>query len=251
MQHAVFSAEQHARGLLGLKLVDDAVVGVFERRGHEPRKALARLGDDVDGRLHPGLLRPVQEPCHLRAVFRVRLVQMRQQQDIANVEDIDVELIPVDVVLAVVGVRARVLEEGALLRLVVGHDRGKGRAAVALDHGKVDILVFSHLLQDEIALGVMPGKAGGHEWKLGIESCEVRNGVADRAAGGLLDALGDVRQLILLRPGLNGIGNIHDHITRAANSFFHTSSLCFCRTWAGTPAHPATLPCFSALILLL
>ena len=140
--------------------------------------------------------------------------------------------------------------DGIVTGCILSAGRILGESA-ALDHGKVDILVCSHLLQDKIALGVMPGKAGGHERKLGIESCEVRNGVADRAAGGLLDALGDVRQLILLRPGLNGIGNIHDHITRAANSFFHTSSLCFCRTWAGTPAHPAILPCFSALILLL
>ena len=225
VQRAVLSAQQDPRGLLRLKFVDDAVVRVFERRGHEPLEALARLGNNVDGRLHARLLRPVQKPRHLCAVFRVRLIQMRQQQNVADVEDIDVQPVPVDVVLTVIGVAARVLEKCALFCLVVRHDGGKRGVAAALDHGQVDIFVFPHLLQDKITLRVVPGEAGSDERQRGIEPREIGNGVADRAAGGARDALGDVRQLVLLRPCFDGIGDIYDHIACAANAFFHTSSL--------------------------
>ena len=113
------------------------------------------------------------------------------------------------------------LEEGALLGLVVAHDGGEGGASVPLDHGKVDVGILSHFLQHEFALGVITGKAGCEQGQLGIQPGKVADGITHRAAGGILDTLGDVCQFVLLRPGFDGICNIHDHVTRAANAFFH------------------------------
>ena len=225
MQRAVFSAQQDTRGLLRLQFVDDAVVGVFKRWGHEPCEALARFGNNIDGGFHACLLRPVQEPCHLCAVFRVRFIQMRQQKNIANVENIDIQLVPVDIVFSVIGVAARILEKRAFLCLVVRHDSRKRRIAAALDHGAIDVFVFAHFLQDKIALRVMSGEAGGHERQIGIQPRKVGNGVADRAAGGACNAFCNVCQFVLLRPGFNRVSDIHDHIACTAYAFFHTSSL--------------------------
>ena len=141
VQCTILVAQAHAGGLLGLKLIDDAVIGIAQRRCDQLLEAFAGLRDHVDGGFHPGLLSAIEEPRHLGAVLRIRLVQMGQQQNIADVEDVHIELVPVDVLLAVVGVRTGVLEEGALLCAVIRHDGCERRAAVALHHGQVDIRI--------------------------------------------------------------------------------------------------------------
>ena len=153
---------------------------------------------------------------------------MGQQQNVADVENVHVQLVPVDVLFAVVGVGAGVLEERPLLGLVVAHDRREGRAAVPADHRKVDVGVLAHLLQQEIAFGVVAGKARGNQMHLRVQPGQVRDGVAYGTAGGGADALGDVGQFVLPGPCLNGVGDVHQHVARAADAFLvgHESSSC-------------------------
>ena len=75
-------------------------------------------------------------------------------------EDIHIQLIQINMICAVIGVCTGMLEEGALLGLVVAHDGSEGGASVPLDHGKVDVGIFAHFLQHEFALGIITGKAG-------------------------------------------------------------------------------------------
>ena len=224
-QRAVLLPEDHAGGLLGLQLVDDAVVGVAQRRRHQPLEPVSRFADYIDAGLDPPALGPVEQPGHLRAVFRVRRVQVGQQQNIADVQDIHVQLLPVDVFLAVIGIGAGMLEEGPLLGLVIAHHRRKGGSAVPLDHGEVDVGVLAHLRQDKVSLRVVSRKARGHQMHMRVQPRQVRDGIADRPAGGLGDPLGDMGQLVLLRPGFNGIRDVHNHVAGTADSFVHQCHL--------------------------
>lgn len=84
------------------------------------------------------------------------------------------------------------LEKRPLLGLIAAHDRREGGPAIPADHGQVDVGIPAHLPEDELSFRVMAGKAGGHQRQLRVQPGQVRDGVADGAAGGSLNALGDM-----------------------------------------------------------
>ena len=67
-------------------------------------------------------------------IFIIRSIQCRQEQNIANMEDIYIQLVPVDMLLTIVGIGSGMLEEGAFLSLIVTHDRCKGSVAISAYH---------------------------------------------------------------------------------------------------------------------
>ena len=166
----------------------------------------------------------MEQPRHGGAVLRVLPVQGGQQQNIADVEQVHIQLVPVNVCLVILGIGSGVLEEGSLLRLVVAHNRRKGGPARAANHGQVNILVLAELLHDQFPLEVIAHGAGRHQMERRVQPGQVHHRIADRAAGGMADALGDMGQLTLPGPRLNGIGDVHQNVSRAADALLHIHS---------------------------
>ena len=127
----------------------------------------------------------------------------------------------IQMLLAVLRHGTGVLEKGTLAVGGVAHDQRKRRLPGAQHGGGIDIGVAGQLLQNEIALRVMPGDARGVQLQGGVQPGQIGNDVAHGAAGGAPDAGQHTDQLALCGPAFDGVGDIHQHIAGAADAFTH------------------------------
>ena len=220
-QLIIRGAQFDAGGFRRLDFVDDAIIGILERHRHQLAEAIAGFGNHIDGCFDAALLRIVQKARHFASIFGIILIQRVQQQDIADVQNVAVQLIPVDIIFIEFSVRAQIGKEGAFLGNHIAHHQRKGGNALADHVIQIDILIFAQLLQNQFALGVLADFAHGVQRHIRIQLRQIDNGVAHRAAGRALDAVQHVYQLPLIRPTVGGIENINDHISRYANALSH------------------------------
>ena len=84
---AVGAAEGYAQALLGLDLVDNEVVGIFEARQHDFLVAIALFGNDVHAGFVALLAKAIQGARGCHAVLGILFVKAVQQQQVTQVED--------------------------------------------------------------------------------------------------------------------------------------------------------------------
>ena len=133
----------------------EAGVAFFQATGKRRLlEVVCRLADHIDRGQDSLALRRVQEPRHLGAVLVVRLVQRVQQQDIADVQQVGIEIVPVDVRFAEPRVCAAIMVKCALLADRVRHDCGKRRQSLALHAGGVGVRVLSEFFQHIVSFSI-------------------------------------------------------------------------------------------------
>ena len=212
MECFVLIAQNDAGCLLGLQLVDDAVICIAQSRRHQADKTVAGLADNVNRCFDAVRLCVCQQARHFCAVFVIRLIQRVQQENIADVQQFGRNCIPVNMILTKQCVGAAVLEEGPLLRLVVAHNGSERGTALADDAGHVDVRMRTQLCADKITLAVAADHTDGLQRQIRVKLGKIDNDIAERAACGAADPFGNCCQLALLRPALNGIKDIDNHI---------------------------------------
>ena len=101
----------------------------------------------------------MQKPCHLGSKRLVWFVQRIQQQDVADVQHIGVQIVPVDIVFAESRICAAIVVKRALFADRVPHDRGKRRQPLAQHAGGVDVIVFMQFFEHIVALRIRADSA--------------------------------------------------------------------------------------------
>ena len=142
-------------------------------------------------------------------------------KDIADMQDIAVEAIPVDIVEIKLRVCAEVGKECALLGFEIAHHQRERGDALADHVRRINIFMLAELFHHEIAFGILAVSAEGIELHFGIELRKINDDVAERAAGGTCNAVLNPNQFALLRPTHCGIENIYDHVARDTNTLLH------------------------------
>ncbi|MPM99984.1 hypothetical protein SDC9_147179 [bioreactor metagenome] len=213
-QFPAFAAEHNARGSLRLQLVDDTIVRILERGRHDPVEPIPRLADHVNRRENALALRRVQQPRHLRTKLVIRLVQRVEQQNVADVQQLYVQRIPVHVRLAEARVCAAIVIERPLLANRVRHDRGKRCQPLAANARNIDVVVRLQLFEYVIPFGVRADPTQRRKRQLGIELRQIDNHVAERPAGRAGDALRNRREFARFRMSQNRVKYVHNHVSR-------------------------------------
>ena len=221
---AVCFAEGYAQALLGLDLVDNEVVGIFEARQHYLLIAVALFGNDVHAGLVALLAKAVQGAGGCHAVFGILFVQAVQQQQVAQVEDSGGALAVQHLLYGELGIGAAAVEEGAgTAALGFGHHIGigSGLAGEGLDVGAVNAQAVAGI-QAHPAVLVVAYAASSIQRKTAFEACQVGQDIVGTAAQTLVlpHYVGEVSLL-----GINSdkFDRVHDPVADSDDAFtFHT-----------------------------
>ena len=192
------------------------------------RRARAGLGHHVHGRADAPRFRRAQQPRQLRAVLFIRRVERVQQQDVADVQQVHVEAVPVDVRLAEVGAGALAVVERALLADLVGHHERERRGARAHDAAEVDVRIRAQAREHVVPRLVLAHAPQRRQRQVRVKRGQVHDVVAHAAARRAAHLAHDVRQLARLREALDRIEDVQHRGARHGNALLHAPRLAFC-----------------------
>ena len=217
---SVFIDQRNTGCSLSFDLVDDTVIGISQSGRHDTVETFASLADHIYRGFDAPLLGCVQQAGHFCAVYAVRFIQGIQQENIANVQQIYVQRVPVDIRLAEISVCTAALIKRTLFGGFIKDDQRIGSGSATLDPFQVDIWPAFHIIQNEITGFIGADPAQSSQRQAAVQCGKVDNVIAQAASGctGHITCNGD--KFPGLRKVTDRIKHIHNHIAGDGNAFF-------------------------------